>query len=42
MNLMKLTDQGSKNKEKNDSNKKKLKKFNELLTQSKRQAALLE
>ena len=39
---MKLTEQHNKIKEKNDVNKKKLKKYNELTTQSKRQAALLD
>ena len=38
INLMKLTEASSKNKEKSEANKKKLKKFNELANQSKRQA----
>lgn len=36
LNLMKLTDQTNKQKDKQEANKKKLKKFNELTTQSKR------
>lgn len=42
MQLMKLQEQQVKYKEKAESNKKKLKKYNELTIQSKRQAGLLE
>jgi hypothetical protein len=39
---MKVQEQQQKAKDKIDNNKKKLKKFNELTTQSKRQQGLLE
>lgn len=42
MQLMKLQEQKGKLKEKQDANKKRLKKINELTTQNKRQATLLE
>lgn len=42
MQLMKLQEQKGKLKEKSDANKKRLKKINELSTQNKRQATLLE
>lgn len=42
LQLMKLSEQNTKSKDKQEANKKKLKKFNELTIQSKRQAQLLE
>lgn len=42
MQLMKLSDSNSKFKEKQDNNKKKLKKYNELSTQIMRQGSLMD